>query len=385
VQEADTDKLQPPCLHGLTLTELTAACAALGEPEYRARQIWRWLYAQRVNDWATMKNVPPALCARLAERYTLQPCQRLAAEGEESGTRKILVGLRDAECVEEVLIPTAGHDTVCVSSQVGCRFGCTFCASGAGGFRRSLEAGEMVGEILLAAQELGGRPANVVFMGMGEPFDNYDAVLKSIRIVNDALGMAIGARHITISTCGIIPGIQRLATEGLQIELSISLHAPDDELRTRLMPVNRKFPLKPLLEACGQYASATKRLITFEYTLIKGLNDSRRHAATLVALLRIIPCRVNLIPLSPVAGFEGEPAPQQAADMFVNMLGRAGINATLRMSKGSGIQAACGQLRLRSQPASRNHHEAGGAGGTRQTSAVRSPKAAGTGRKTNEA
>lgn len=334
-------------IHGLSASEFAAALAALGEPAFRAKQIWKWLYVQRVDDWAAMRNVPATLREKLAGSYSLEPVRRLEVDGEATGTRKILVGLGDGECVEEVLIPAGDRMTVCVSSQVGCRFACVFCASGKGGFVRNLESGEMVGQVLLACREHGDRPSNIVFMGMGEPFDNYEAVLKAIRILNDQEGLLIGARHITISTSGVIPGIERLAGEGIQVELSVSLHAPDNDLRDQLMPVNRRYPLKDLMEACQRYVAGTRRIITFEYTLIGGVNDSRRQAEALARLLKPLPARVNLIPLSPVDGYLGEAPAPQVADMFIQVLEQAGINVTLRASKGGEIEAACGQLRRR--------------------------------------
>jgi 23S rRNA (adenine2503-C2)-methyltransferase len=334
-------------VHGLSLPELAAACEAAGDRPFRAKQVWRWLYAQRVSSWEAMTNVPGPLRKALAGQYSLAPVKKLSVEGPPDSTRKLLVGLRDGEAVEEVLIPAGDRRTVCVSCQVGCRFACAFCASGQCGYRRNLHAGEIVGQVLLAMAEYGERPSNIVYMGMGEPFDNYDAVLKSVRILNDGDGLAIGARHITISTCGVIPGIERLAGEGLQVELSVSLHAPDDALRSRLMPVNRKYPLAALVEACDRYAGQTKRIITFEYTLVKGVNDSAAQARQLATLLRRIPCRVNLIPLSPVAGYAGEAPRPEAGRMFIETLDKAGLNATLRLSKGVNISAACGQLRLR--------------------------------------
>ena len=338
-----------PLIHGLTRSELGKLCASLDMPAYRADQVWSWLYQQRVSGWEAMKNLPAGLRERLAGQFDILAVKPLKTEGQPGETRKILVELRDGERVEEVLIPARDRKTVCVSSQVGCRFACAFCASGQGGCVRSLEAGEIVGQVLLAWQEYGERPSNIVFMGMGEPFDNYEAVLTAVRILNDPAGINIGARHITISTSGVVPGIERLAGEGLQVELSVSLHAPDNVLRSRLMPVNRRYPLDELLAACRRYAAATRRIITFEYTLIRGVNDSRQQALALAKLLKPIPGRVNLIPLSPVDGFDGEaPAPETGA-MFIEVLGQAGINATLRLSKGGKIQAACGQLRVRSQ------------------------------------
>lgn len=334
-------------VHGLSLPELAAACEAAGERPFRAKQVWRWLYSQRVSSWEAMTNVPGPLRTALAGQYSLTPVKKLSVEGPPDSTRKLLVGLRDGEAVEEVLIPAGDRRTVCVSCQVGCRFACAFCASGQCGYRRNLDAGEIVGQVLLAMAEYGERPSNIVYMGMGEPFDNYDAVLKSVRILNDGDGLAIGARHITISTCGVIPGIERLAGERLQVELSVSLHAADDALRSQLMPVNRKYPLAALIEACDRYAAQTKRIITFEYTLVKGVNDSAAQARQLATLLRRIPCRVNLIPLSPVAGYAGEAPRLETGRMFIETLDKAGLNATLRLSKGVNISAACGQLRLR--------------------------------------
>ncbi len=334
-------------IHGLSRLELGEACKGLGVPSYRAGQIWTWLYGQRVTDWAEMKNLPVSLRETLAGQFDLVSVLNRKVEGSPNGTRKILVGLRDRECVEEVLIPAGNRRTVCVSSQVGCRFSCVFCASGKGGYVRNLDAGEMVGQVLLAWKEYGDRPSNIVFMGMGEPFDNLDAVLKAIRILNDSDGINIGARHMTVSTSGVIPGIERLASEGIQVELSVSLHAPNDALRSRLMPVNRKYPLAELLEACRRYVATTKRIITFEYTLIRGVNDSRPQALELAKLLRSVSGRVNLIPLSPVEGFEGQAPTSGTAEMFIEVLGKAGINATTRLSKGTTIDAACGQLRMR--------------------------------------
>jgi 23S rRNA (adenine2503-C2)-methyltransferase len=344
---------RPPAhlIHGLTMDEMVASCREAGFAAFRAKQIWNWLYIKQVNTWDQMRNVSAEVRAWLAATYSLQPVKPVEVQGEESGTRKILVALGDGEHIEEVIIPTRDHETVCVSSQVGCKIACTFCASGSGGYVRNLGAGEIVGQVLLAQQELGRRPANLVYMGMGEPLDNYDAVLKSIRILNHPDGVAIGARHITVSTSGLIPAIRRLSGEGLQIELSVSLHAPDDALRTRLMPINRAYPLADLISTCADYAVATGRIVTFVYTLIRGLNDTREQAEALARLIKPVQCRVNLIPLSPVEGFAGEPPAPGTANLFMDILDRAGINATVRASKGTRIEAACGQLRLRRQQA----------------------------------
>jgi len=333
-------------IHGLSREELAVLLAGMNVPRYRVDQIWSWLYVKRAAEWTAMTNLPAELREQLAGAFCLDSALAAGIEGEAGRTRKILVGLNDGEQVEEVLIP-GGNDrkTVCISSQAGCRFHCAFCASGQAGFRRNLEAGEMVGQVILAAKAYNDRPSNVVFMGIGEPFDNYDAVLKAVRIINDKDGLGIGARKITISTCGVIPGIEKLAGEGLQVELSVSLHASADELRSKLMPVNRKYPLAQLIETCRKYFDKTGRIITFEYTLIRGLNDSASHARALVTLFSGLPSRVNLIPLSPVEEFTGQASSREKAEVFMEILGRAGINVTFRESKGSSLKAACGQLR----------------------------------------
>ena len=333
--------------HGLTKPELVSVCSGAGVPAYRSDQIWNWLYVRRVVDWEDMRNLPASLRQTLAGCLVVNPAVVVQAEGSRRGTRKILVRLPDDERVEEVLIPAnrGRRRTVCVSSQAGCRYNCAFCASGQAGFGRDLLAGEMVGQVVVAAREWAERPTHVVFMGIGEPLDNYDAVLKAIRIINDGNGLNIGARRITISTCGLVPGIERLSEEGLQVELSVSLHAAVDDLRSRLMPVNRKYPLVELLDACREYSSRTNRIVTFEYTLIRDVNDSPAQAAQLARLLKPLPCRVNLISLSPVAEFDGVGASAESAELFIEKLKHAGINATMRASRGSPLKAACGQLR----------------------------------------
>jgi len=336
-----------PLIHSLTAEELAEACLELKAHRFRARQVWNWLYVQAVSQWPEMKNVPEALRAALAGHFSLESAVPVEMIGEPDATRKILAQLIDGEQIEEVLIPAGKRRTVCVSSQVGCRYLCAFCASGQAGFRRDLEAGEMVGQVLVARRLYGARPSHVVFMGIGEPFDNYDAVLRAVRIINDEAGLNIGARRITISTCGIVPGIRQLAEEGLQVELSVSLHTTDDDERSALMLVSRKYPLAELLDACGEYSSRTGRIVTFEYTLIKGVNDSDDHARALAHALAPLKCRVNLIPLSPVDEYPGEPSSLATANRFIDHLSLHHINATLRASKGASLKAACGQLRYR--------------------------------------
>ena len=335
-------------LQGLFPEELRALCEAAGQPGFRAKQLWHWLQAQGATGWDQMGNLPKALKEKLADTHTPEPARILKESGDPGGTRKWLIGLDDGEAVETVLIPARDRNTVCVSTQVGCRMGCAFCASAKGGFARSLSAGEIVAQVGVVAAALGRRPDNVVYMGMGEPFDNCDEVMRSVRILNHPDGLNIGARRITISTSGVVPGIRRLAGEGIQVELSVSLHAPNPETRRKLMPIENKYPMDELLKACADYTAATNRHITFEYTLVKGVNDSARDAEELAGRLGRFPCRVNLIPLSPVDEFTGEAPPRAAMEAFLRALETRGVEGTLRESKGKGVDAACGQLRRRS-------------------------------------
>jgi len=309
------------------------------------------------------------LRSELAGRFDVDTLTECEVTETPDGVRKWLSACRDGERIESVLIPSEDRWTLCVSSQIGCAYGCAFCASGKAGLSRNLTAGEIVDQAVLAtrwlrnAQAAGTigpverdpdrrhdrplRPHNVVVMGMGEPLANYDAVLKALRILNAPNGLGIGARHITISTCGLVPGIRRLSGEGTQFELSVSLHAPNDALRSRLLPVNKRWPLRELIAAGQEYTARTGRIVTFEYTLVRGLNDQPEQARELAALLSQWNCRVNLIPLSPVDEFDGE-APDEAACLaFQNILKQSRIHTTLRRSRGRSVDAACGQLRLR--------------------------------------
>lgn len=339
-------------IYDLSLEELEAQLREWGQPGFRARQIWRWLYHQGVESWDAMVNLPKLLRESLREAFLLSPCREVALSGDPLDTRKLLLQLPDGERIESVIIPARDRTTLCLSSQAGCAFGCTFCASGMLGLSRNLSAGEIVGQVMQATRALGGqRPSNLVYMGIGEPFDNYEAVLTSVRILNHPEGVNIGARRITLSTCGVVPGIERLAAESLQVELSVSLHAANDELRSRLMPVNRRWGLDALLAACRDYTARTNRIITFEYTLVHQVNDFPRDAEALVQRLRALKCRVNLIPLSPVAEYAGTPSGGAAVEGFRRTLADAGIHCTVRHSKGTRVRAACGQLRLRHRQA----------------------------------
>ena len=314
---------------------------------FRADQILQSLYRDCIRDWDGATTLPKDFRETLKEEFPITPCEVAAVSESSDGTKKLLVSFADGEAVETVLIPAASRFTQCISTQAGCAMGCAFCASGANGLSRSLAADEIVAQHMLARSF--GEVTNIVVMGMGEPFANYDETLRALRLINSGRGPNVGARHITLSTCGIVPGIERLAREGIQFELSVSLHAPNDELRSRLMPVNRRWPIDELLRACAAYTAATKRIITFEYTVVAGVNDSRECAEELARQVRRVPmAKVNLIPLSPVAHRPDFRTPDESTMlMFLDVLMKRGVQTMLRRSRGKDADAACGQLRLR--------------------------------------
>lgn len=335
-------------VYDLTLPEWTAWMAVRSAPAYRAKQLFQALYQRGVTSLEEITDWPKALRQAVAAEFTMGSLTPSESQQSVDGTRKWLSKLADEQLVETVLIPTEFRNTVCVSTQVGCAYACAFCASGQAGLRRNLTAGEIVQEVLLVDQAVKPkRVTNIVFMGMGEPLANYDQVLAAIRVLNDPEGLKIGARKITISTVGLVPMIERLAKEGLQIELSISLHAPSNEVRGRLMPVNTKYPISQLMAACRTYAEATKRLLTFEYILIDGVNDQAIHANQLAGLLKGLLAKVNLIPCHPTPGTPWGRPPMDRMLLFERTLRRRGILCTLRRSRGLDIDGACGQLRLR--------------------------------------
>ena len=314
---------------------------------FRADQILQSLYRDCIRDWDGATTLPKDFRETLKEEFPITPCEVAVVSESSDGTKKLLVSFADGEAVETVLIPAASRFTQCISTQAGCAMGCAFCASGANGLSRSLAADEIVAQHMLARSF--GEVTNIVVMGMGEPFANYDETLRALRLINSGRGPNVGARHITLSTCGVVPGIERLAREGIQFELSVSLHAPNDELRSRLMPVNRRWPIDELLRACAAYTAATKRIITFEYTVVAGVNDSRACAEELARQVRRVPmAKVNLIPLSPVAHRPDFRTPDDATMlMFLDVLMKRGVQTMLRRSRGKDADAACGQLRLR--------------------------------------
>jgi 23S rRNA (adenine2503-C2)-methyltransferase len=370
-------------LLALTLPQLKEWMVAHGEAAFRAKQIYSWLYQHLVSDFAAMTNLPQALRDKLAEEATIGPMivrseqhlkdgpmiVRSEQHSKDDRTRKILLELADGKLIESVLMlyPPLGESsaraTVCVSSQAGCAYGCTFCATGQMGFDRHLSAGEIVAQVLYFARELrsapwtaaglpGTRPiehiTNIVLMGMGEPLHNYDNVLQALRILNSADGFNLGARHMTVSTVGLVPAIRKLSQEALQVNLAISLHAPSDELRSRTMPVNRKYPIEELLAACRDYIAATKRQVTFEYVLLAGVNDTPEYAQQLAELLAPLKqfAHVNCIPVNATSADYRPPTPG-AIRLFRNILFEHGVSNSVRAERGDDIAAACGQLRTR--------------------------------------
>ena len=334
-------------LLGADHTQRSAWVERIGLSPYRAGQIGRWIFEKNADDFARMSDLNAAdrrTCAASAEIYRGRVARRSVAD---DGTAKLLITWPDGESVETVWIPDRGRNTACLSSQVGCPVGCRFCASGLDGVRRNLTAGEIVEQAMHIRRLIGerGRLSNIVLMGMGEPLANYAAVVKAIRIINSSTGMGIAARKITLSTVGLPAQIKRLATEGLQINLALSLHAPDDTLRNQLVPVNRKTGLRAILQAAHRYFESTGRRITFEYVLLAGVNDQPEHAQRLVKLLRTYSAMINVIPYNPVAGLPYETPSMQAVGQFEQILQQGGINIQVRQRKGVKIDAACGQLR----------------------------------------
>ncbi len=336
-------------LKGLTLKELQDYLIALGLPKYRSKQIFTWMYRQNVCCWEEMTDLPKELRRVFQETKTSLGCLSLVSHVRaEDGTTKYLFGLNDGETVESVYLPEPDRHTVCLSTQVGCGMGCLFCATGQRGLIRNLTTAEIVDQPLRISQLTGSIINSLVIMGQGEPLINYDSLLKAISIINDPQAIGIGARHITISTCGIIPGILKLAEEPFQVNLAISLHAADNQLRDYMMPINRKYPLEQLIEACRIYLSRTNRRITFEYTLIDGINDRQVDLSNLIRLLSGLLCHVNLIPFNPIPNSALKRSKGERIKEFAAGLKQARIETTIRKERGSALAAACGQLQGKS-------------------------------------
>jgi 23S rRNA (adenine2503-C2)-methyltransferase len=341
-------------IKSLLAGELQEQLRELGEPSYRTRQITDWLYKNRVSTFDEMTDLPRSLRTRLMEGFSLGKMDLVRVLGARDTTRKFLFRLADGNLIESVLIPASpalyggrsDRRTICVSTQVGCAYGCKFCASGLEGFTRNLQANEIVNQIIAIEQESGEKIDNVVFMGMGEPLANFENVLRAIRIINAPWGLAIGARRITISTSGLAPQIRRLAGEPLQIRLAVSLHGATDEVRNRIMPINRRYNVETLLSACDHYIAHTKQRLTFEYILIADVNDTDQQARLLSRHARRVSAKVNLIPYNSVSGLPWTRPSENRQEKFLSILRAERIPATLRREKGGDIDAACGQLRL---------------------------------------
>ena len=364
-------------IQAVTRDELVADLAAWKEPRYRADQILGWVHDRLAVGWEGMTNLPQTLRERLARHYAFRPPELVTSRGATDATQKFLWRLRDQALVESVLIPAnpalygeaSDRRTLCVSTQVGCAYGCRFCASGLDGWKRNLSADEIVGQVLAAERAVraeasdapstvtgavvSARPAraiqNLVIMGMGEPFANYDALLEALRILNAPWGGRVGARKITVSTSGLVPQIRRFAEEPEQFGLAISLHGTTDLVRDKIMPVNRKYPLRELIPACEAYRKAKGRRLTFEYILIAGVNDRAQDAERLSGLARRLDAMVNLIPYNEVEGLSWRRPSEADQESFLRIVERTRVAVTLRREKGHDIEAACGQLRLQTE------------------------------------
>ncbi|HRQ90380.1 MAG TPA: 23S rRNA (adenine(2503)-C(2))-methyltransferase RlmN [Bacteroidia bacterium] len=344
---------------GLTLDDWTEWMEARGESRFRAKQVAEWIYQKRAKDWDEMSNLPQRLRDGLRSAFSLDRLPVVRLTGSKDTTRKFLFRLHDRRLVETVKIPANVHFdggqsdrvTLCVSSQVGCAYACKFCASGLAGFTRNLEVEEIVGQVFAAEEESGEAVRNLVFMGMGEPLANLTRLTKAISILNAPWGLNIGARHMTVSTSGLAPQIERLAELPVQIRLAISLHGATDEVREKIMPVNRKYNLERLFKALEVWRERKKQKITFEYILIDGVNDSSEQATQLARRARALDAKVNLIPYNTVEGLPWQRPSESRQEAFRQILHRAGVVATLRREKGHDIEAACGQLRLQEETA----------------------------------
>ena len=332
-------------LKSLTQPELAAIFKELGQPGFRAKQVYTWLH-KGVRSYDEMTNLPKTLRDVLAEKYPIQaPKVVRKQESSRDGTIKYLWELSDGNCVETVLMRYHYGNTVCISTEVGCRMGCAFCASTIGGLVRRLEPFEMLDEVLFTQIDSGLPISHIVLMGIGEPLDNFDNVMRFLELVNSPEGMNISMRHISLSTCGLVPKIDELAKRKLQISLAISLHGPNNEIRNRIMPVNKAYPIEELLEACRRYYEATSRRIHFEYAMIDGVNDSEADAKELRRRLKGLPAHVNLIPLNHVEESPLKPSSKAAVAKFQKTLEDGGVTATVRRTLGGDIDASCGQLR----------------------------------------
>lgn len=348
--EKDQTSVQKPSIYSIELHDLKAWLVEHNEKAFRAEQIFDWLYKKRVTSFEDMSNLSKTLRETLEKHYSLTTLNTLIQQQSSDGTIKFLFELHDGYSIETVLMRHEYGNSVCVTTQVGCRIGCTFCASTLGGLKRNLEAGEIVAQVVKVQQaldETDERVSSVVIMGIGEPFDNYNDMLSFLKIINHDKGLNIGARHITVSTSGIIPKIYQFADENMQINFAISLHAPNTEIRSRLMPINRAYKLPDLMDAVRYYIEKTGRRVSFEYGLFGGVNDQVEHAEELAKLIKGVKCHVNLIPVNYVPERDYVRTPKDQIFAFEKTLKNHGVNVTIRREHGHDIDAACGQLRAK--------------------------------------
>ncbi|MFH1868924.1 MAG: 23S rRNA (adenine(2503)-C(2))-methyltransferase RlmN [Candidatus Omnitrophota bacterium] len=331
-------------IKNFTIDELENVLLKMGEAAYRGRQLFSWIHQKGVDCLDKANNLPKPLVDRLKDRYYIGDIDLIKHLISEDRTEKFLFKLEDGNFIETVFIPSGKRATICLSSQVGCKFGCAFCASGMHGFARDLTPSEILSQILFLKYRQGHKATNYVFMGMGEPLDNYENVSRAILIMNDSKGLDIGARRITVSTCGVIPGIDKLKDLKLQVNLSISLHAVTDKLRDVLVPINKRYSIRKLIEACRKYIAKTKRLITLEYVLLKDKNDSLIDAGILADMAKDLNAKINLINYSLTKAGDLKPISEKEAALFLERLEKRKAKATLRISRGKDINAACGQL-----------------------------------------
>ena len=344
-------------LRSLTLAELADLLKAMGQPAFRAKQVFTWLH-RGIRSFDEMTDLPKTLRTALAENYPLYTPQAVRRqESARDGTIKYLWRLSDGNCVETVLMRYHYGNTVCISTEVGCRMGCAFCASTLGGLVRRLEPAEMLDQVLFTQLDSGLPVSHIVLMGIGEPLDNFDNVMKFLENVNSPLGLNISMRHISLSTCGLVPKIDALAEKKLQLTLSVSLHAPNNSVRDTIMPVNRAYPMEELIAACRRYYQATSRRISFEYAMIDGVNDTPAAARELLEKMRGLPAHFNLIPLNRVEESPLKPSSRAAVAEFQRILERGGIPATVRRTLGGDIDASCGQLRRKYNQSAKGREE----------------------------
>lgn len=335
-------------LKSMTLTELEEQMKQMGEKSFRAKQLYEWMHVKLARSFDEMSNLPLSLRDKCKTQYEYTAVKEVRMqESAIDGTRKYLFELKDGSLVESVFMRYKHGNSVCISSQVGCRMGCTFCASTLDGWERNLTASEMLDQIYAITLLTGERVSNVVVMGTGEPLDNYENLLRFIQLLTDEKGLHISQRNVTVSTCGLVPKMYDLAKEGLQITLALSLHATTDEKRRRLMPIANKYSIAELMQACGYYFEQTGRRLTFEYSLVGGVNDTAQDAGELIALVKPLNCHVNLIPVNPIKERDYVQSEEKAIKAFKNKLEKNGINVTIRREMGRDIDGACGQLRRR--------------------------------------